>query len=364
MPVDFEALRQSLMQKEIDKMSNQEDDGKAAAISAIPMIAGVLTGNVGLGAKLGTAYASDYEKQKQANSNKLLAYLAKMQPKTPTDEIVVKQIETAPGVSKEVAFSKNNLLSKLRSSPSVELGNVPEKKFSDTAVNTGEGILMKSEIQARRKQGEKVEGTPRFYTDPTTGLTYSQNVGGQAKPVAQQKFNPVQVRAMEAAAKETTSDPFYKSNLEGVDSADKALSMLQMGSSVADAMAKFNIAKIGQSVGVLTDQDVAILAGGDKSLEGRMKQAWNNAMEGKLTEENRQGFTEVLHKLRERAVANVNERVSANYGQLKSLYNIPESETKKYMSPHARKNLEVTKPQTIEDKRARLEALKAKYGKQ
>ena len=335
----YDELVKSLLEKEVSAPDESVQDTKRNAIaSLIPMAAGVLTGQVSQGAQLGLNAYKSLEDQRSKSRGKLLDYLAKMNKKEPTDKIITKDILVGD-TPETIAFNQNDLL-KGEVNP-LSLGKVqPKSNTMSAPVSTGAGLITRGEFAEKRARGEKVEGTPRIIVDPSSGLAYTQNVGGEAKVVGgQPKFNPVQKKALESAASETLKDPEYKISLENIDAADKAMSMLNMGSSVADAMAKFNIAKIGQSVGVLTDQDVAILAGGDKSLEGRMKQAWNNALEGKLTEENRQGYMEVLAKLREKAVERANKRVTANYGQLKSLYDIPESESLKYFSPHIQKNI-------------------------
>lgn len=112
--VDYEAIREKILKEEIDKNYNQNSNDNSAEIAAlVPMAAGILTGNMGAGAKLGMDYLSSVEKQKKDNSSKLLSYLSSMKInpiKSNTGKIITKDIDVN-GVMQTQAFNEDDIRS-------------------------------------------------------------------------------------------------------------------------------------------------------------------------------------------------------------------------------------------------------------
>lgn len=90
----YEALRQKLMQEEIDKaIPNEENDQKRVMTSAIPMLAGVLFGNATRGAQMTQQMLTGYEAEKSKNKANLLSYLSKMKPKDVAQDWEMKNVD-------------------------------------------------------------------------------------------------------------------------------------------------------------------------------------------------------------------------------------------------------------------------------
>ena len=90
-------LVKSLVEKEISTPDESVQDTKRNAIaSLIPMVAGVLTGQVSQGAQFGLNAYKSLEDQRSKSRGKLLDYLAKMKDKKASSgKIITRDFRTA-----------------------------------------------------------------------------------------------------------------------------------------------------------------------------------------------------------------------------------------------------------------------------
>lgn len=105
------------------------------------------------------------------------------------------------------------------------------------------------------------------------------------------------------------NDTFVKNYTDQLGYAGNTVSLLMSDNPVANQAAKTQLARLSGEVGVLTDRDIERF-GGSKAVMSKAKQAATEALNGKLTYENRQFLLAVAQRFEENARLKLDERLN------------------------------------------------------
>ena len=372
----FEQLRERLINEEVEKLSNDTSADQAAIQAIVPMVAGALVGRSDIGAKVAGDRLVGYGAEQDKNKRKLLDYLAKIKEGKGVSDKVIKDYTLDESGNPRLTFFSENTLLKGDTTP-IGYGGVTQSKGS--AVATEGGLRTQSQVQVEKpnaapvkkiiqddtgaysvEQGKEsggkaileklkgVGGRPSYGKDQVvmiedkygnkvpyivdkktasseavTGALTGQQSTGQKSGVYK---GPAVVAEANRLERDLEANTDYKNNRELADKAQQGIALLESRTSVADKNAGFAIARAAQGTGLITDQDLIVASGGDRSLLERYKQAFNEIKEGKYTESNRELYISMLKRLHDNAANKLNRMVGDASRALGSRFDDKEQE--------------------------------------
>lgn len=357
---DYDTLVKSLLEKEMSAPDESvQDTSRNAMASLVPMVAGVLTGQVSQGAKLGMQTYKGLEDQRQKSRGKLLDYLAKLKGKE-SDKVITKNM-IVDGLPRIVAFNEADLAKGIVKPTDVGQAQIPGNIVvgeDGTYMIPAQAIGKRAESKQQIVQDENstnvvtmprgggnasvqkvkgIGGKPRndkvtnvvtdaygnshiVVVDKGEGtskeVTSASGISSGKSQKAGIYGGPAVVAEVTRLNRELESNVAYKNAKEMAEKAENAVAMLEARSPVGDANAGFTLARTFQGAGLITDEDYKIAASGNRAWFERAKQAIQEIKTGDYTESNRDLYISLAKLAHDRAARVMNGLVE---GQVKSL---------------------------------------------